>query len=275
MTPHLIIHKLDYSELLTRDVGEYKDIWPFLLRDAVSSNDVGKIIKLVDDFGKMISSLSVNDILTNEQITENVRDFLVHLKGSDKDKFFHCAKEIAQHILQARELPEKELNKIKVLFDFFSESDFAAILTAEILDFNGLWGHNLKLFSDVIGEDKIRLVCSQSIQQINDNFIGNKHKLKNRIEEMLEQFADPLLCPIYRSIFSPFLESISSAADISFDRDSMNGNYRMIVLHLLVSVTDKDNLPVILEEILLEVQKISQVIDFEYLKILIGILSRK
>lgn len=275
-TPHLVIHKLDYSELLTKDAGEYKDIWPFLLREAVTAGDDNKIIKLADDFGKMISGLAINDILGDERITGNVKNFLEHLKNrEDKEKFFNCAKEIAQHILQSKELPEEELKKIRVLFGCFSENDFAAILTEEILNFEGLWGQNLKLFSDVIGEDKIRSVCLLTVKQIDENFIGNKQKLKNRIEEMLDGFPDPVLCPIYRSVFSPFLEGISQAVDITFDRDSMNSNYRLIVLHLFLCVTDKDNLSVILDEALLEVQKISQVSDFGYLNILIRILSRK
>jgi hypothetical protein len=97
---HLLIQKLDYSELLTEATGEYKDIWFFLLGETIAAHDHAGTLKLANDFGKMISYFPVEEILEDDQIRENIRGFLGYLKKSDKEKFSQCLKEIAQHIFR-------------------------------------------------------------------------------------------------------------------------------------------------------------------------------
>jgi hypothetical protein len=275
MTPHLLIHKLDYSELLIRDTSEYKDIWPFLLREAINEKNSEKITKLVDNFGRMLSSFTTAEIFNGVQILESVGNFLDYLRDTDKEKFFRCAREMAQHIFQAKDFSEAELNKTKVLFSSLSEGDFASILSAEIFDIDSFSNINLELFSKVIGEDRVASVCEFTIKKINENFFGNKQKLKARLEDILNQISDPVLNGIYKNAFSSLLKSISLAADISFDRDSLNSNYRLILLHLLLCTTKTESLVVILEEVMLELQNMAKVIDFEYLNMLVGILQKR
>lgn len=95
---HLLIHNLDYSELLTDEMGEYKDIWPFLLGECVAKADDSTVIKLTTDFAKMISYYTLDEILEDADMLANIRNFLGYLKNRDKDKFLQCSRGIAQHI---------------------------------------------------------------------------------------------------------------------------------------------------------------------------------
>ncbi len=96
--PHLLVQKLDYSEVLTEDDSENKDIWPFLLGEAVEEEDDAKILNLSKSFGKMLCYFTVDEILEDMEIIENIRSFLRYLKNKDKEKFSKCIKEITQYI---------------------------------------------------------------------------------------------------------------------------------------------------------------------------------
>jgi len=275
MTPHLIIRRLDYSELLTKDAGEYKDIWPYLLEEAVSSSDDSKVIKLAEDFGKMISCYAISELLGDIQILENIRNFLTYLKSKDRDKFLRCAREIAQHILKNKDLSEEEINKLKVLFDSFSEDDFAEILSSEIFDVDRLGDFNLDLFSRIIGAQKLTKVIALTLEHIRDNFIGNKQKLKHKIEHLFSSLADPELTRIYLDTFAPILESISLAGDTIFERNAIRFNCRLIVLQLLLCMTAEEYPEVIKREVAEELKKMNKDVDLEYLDMLVGIMAER
>jgi hypothetical protein len=272
---HLIIHKLDYSELLTKDVGEYKEIWPFLLEEAVATDDDAKVIKLVQDFGRMIGFFTVNELLDNAQILENIRIFISYLRDKDKEKFLYCAKEIVQHVFKSKELPEEELNKIRILVEGLSESVFAEILSSRIFDVDRLENFNLDLFSRVIGTERLPTVVSLTIKNIHDNFFGNKEKLKYKIEHILNSLTDLKLSQIYRNAFTPLLNTLASAPGVSFDHKSIKVNYRSIILHLLLHTANQQTLDIIAKEITGELGMMNRAVDFEYLGLLIGALKKR
>ncbi len=274
-TTHLIIHRLDYSELLTKDAGEYKEIWPLLLQEAVTTNDDAKLAKLVQDFGKMIGFFTVNELLDNTQILENIRIFISYLRDKDKEKFLYCSKEVVYHIFKAKELPEEELSKIRVLVEGLSETVFSEMLSSRIFDVDRLEYFNLDSFSRVIGAEKLPAVIALTVKNIHDNFFGNREKLKYKIEYLLKSLTDQKLAWIYRDAFSSLLENILSTAEISFDHNSITLNYRLIILYLLLDAVNQQILDIIAKEIIQELEKMEQAVDFEYLGSLVDILKKR
>ena len=246
-----------------------------MLEEAVTTDDDAKVIKLLQDFGKMIGFFTVNELLENAQILENIRNFVFYLRGKDKEKFLYCSKEIVNHIFKAKELPEEELNKIRILVEGLSETVFSEMLSSKIFDVDRLEGFNLDLFSRVIGLEKLPAVVSLTAKNIHDNFFGNKEKLKSKIEHLLNSLADPKLFLIYRDAFSPLLDSIVSTKEISFDHNSIKLNYRLIILHLLLHATSQQTMDIITKEITWELENMSQVVDFEYLGSLMDILKKR
>ena len=89
---------MDYSEVLSEHGSANKDIWQFLLAEAVKEEDDAKILNLTKDFGRMLCYFTVDEILGDMEIIENIRNFLRYLKNKDKEKFSQCVKEITQHI---------------------------------------------------------------------------------------------------------------------------------------------------------------------------------
>lgn len=172
-------------------------------------------------------------------------------------------------------LPEEKLDKIKALFDSLCESDFSEILAKKILDPGALKRFNLDLFSKVIGTEKLGTVVSLTVKTIENNFIGNKHNLKNQIEQLLNSIAEPAISGIYHNATAGLLNSLSAAEDISFDRNLIHTNYRLILLNLFSGETNADTFSIITKEIMQELKKMEQNIDFEYLGLLISALKKK
>jgi hypothetical protein len=172
-------------------------------------------------------------------------------------------------------LPENELDKIKALFDSLSDSDFAELLANEIFDIDRLGNFDLNLFSKVIGNEKITNVMPLTITYISDNFLGNKQKLKKKIEHLLNGLTDPAWIEIYKNNFSSLLNNLSSAEDISFDRNLISTNYRLIILTLFLCEVSKDSLAALSAEIIQELKKMTPDADFEYLSMLINVLEKK
>lgn len=171
--------------------------------------------------------------------------------------------------------PEEKLNKIKVLFDSFSESDFAEILIGEIFNVDRLENFNLDLFSRVILQEKLPAVLSLTVKNIRESFLGDKQKLKKKIDHLFSYLSEPDLAEIYRNAFSELLNSISAAKGFSFDHDLIKVNYRLIILWLFLCEADKETLSLITKEITQELEKMSKGVDFEYLTLLVDFLKKR
>ncbi len=172
-------------------------------------------------------------------------------------------------------LPETKLDKIKLLLDSLSESDFSDILTNEISAVDRLGNFNIDLFSMVIGAEKLATVASLTAKHIQEHFLGDKPKLKVKIEHLLNICTESPLVEVYRSTFLPLLNTVSSVEDHSFDRDLIDTNYRLILIDLLRCEDAKDNLGILASELAQELNKMKQTAEFDYLDILIDTLKKK
>lgn len=274
---HLFIEEIDYWELLRTEGGEnYKDIWVYLLSEVINTNDNVKIIQLAGSFGEMLKHFRVQEVLENNELHENIKKFLSYLKDKDKEKFSQHSKDITKYIFNIINVfSESELEKIRTLFNCFTESDFADILTDEILSADESDTFGFDLFFQIVDAQKHAAIASLTVKSLREKFFGDKQKIRAKIDKFLSVSDKYPFSEVYRNAFASFLKDISSSKIFSFDRDLAYVNYRLILLNLLTQEKSKDLLDVIIREISRELKNIIQNIDLEYLKLLVDILKKK
>ncbi len=111
------IEELDYSVLLRENGQECTDVWGYMLKEAVESNDEAKINNLADNFGALIKRTGQNEIFQTQEIPEAINEFLLALREKDKEKFAKCSKDIFLWLLHNKKTigPEK-LAKLQQVF---------------------------------------------------------------------------------------------------------------------------------------------------------------
>ncbi len=275
--PHLFIEEIDYWELLkTKGAEYYKDVWVYLLSEAINANDYDKIIILAGSFGEMLKHFTVQEILENSELYENIKKFLSYLKDKDKEKFFQHAKDIAKYIFNVLNIfSEQELERIKALFNSFTEDDFADILTDELSSIEESDSFSFDLFFQIVDARKHTAIVSLTVKSLREKLLRDKQKIRNKIERLLRASDKYPFSELYRDAFILFLKDISSGKVFSFDRDLAYANYRLILLNLLLEGKSKDLLDLTIREILKEFKNIVQDKDFEYPKLLIEIVRKK
>ena len=68
------IEELDYSVFLRENGQECTDVWGYMLKDAVQSNDEVKINNLADNFSALIKRSNQNDIFQTQEISSNINE---------------------------------------------------------------------------------------------------------------------------------------------------------------------------------------------------------
>ncbi|MFC1657861.1 hypothetical protein ACFL1D_00595 [Candidatus Omnitrophota bacterium] len=274
--PHLSIEELDYSELLKTDTGEYKDIWVYLLGDALEKQDHSKVIQLSDIFEKMTRYYTIKELLENDELRETLQKFFNYIKDRDKERFSQCSLKIAEHIFVIKDDAfQVELEKMRALFNSFTESDFAEMLTNEVLNVDAFDSSGLDLFSKITSAEIHPAIASLTAKSLNQRVLGDKQKIRNKIESLLRDSDKSSCSQVYLDTLSSFLKSISGARGFSFDHDLAYANYRLILLDLLLRWQSKDRLEAIIEEASKILKNKDQGVDVTYIKLLADIIKKK
>ena len=72
---HISLDVLDYSQVLLGEGEEIKDIWPYLLMEAVEENDDDKLDQLAGSFEKVVGKFNTEDLIQNEELHKNFAKF--------------------------------------------------------------------------------------------------------------------------------------------------------------------------------------------------------
>jgi hypothetical protein len=273
---HISIEELDYSQLLKASGSEYKDIWVYLLQEAVEKGDSAKVDALADNFGKIAEHFRIKDLLENEKLRENIHRFISYLKDKGKDKFLQCTKEMASAILRDKEtLPQEDIEKIRVFFEDLSETDFADILSQGFLTAEGFDSLSFGLFSKILDEEKHRRIALATAKVLKTKSFGDNRSVVKNIQKLLSTPESSAVSRVYQNALSSFLSDISFGDRLSFDPEIIYANYHSILLNLFYEEKDKERLIAILEKLTVELDKIFRKKELGYLKFLLEAINKK
>jgi len=240
---HFTVGELDYSALLQGQGQECADIWGYMLKDAVRNNDAVKLNKLADDFGSLIKRVNERDIFDASGISSQVSDFLISLRGTNREKFYKCVKDIFLWLLRNKKsLNDVKLTKLKSVFIGLDQDDFSSLLWDGILREDNFDALSLQIFSKISNSgDPGRIAGNLFKDGDQAQYLRDNPGAVKKIQNLLDAGSEDPLSAVYRNTLESLVKSISFSGKLLFDHKELLRNYRNIVLGIFSSGGNNDN----------------------------------
>jgi hypothetical protein len=159
---HITVEELDYSQLLLGEGEEVKDVWSYLLQEAVEQNDKEKLMEVADSFEKVIKDFEPGEFLEDQEFSENFIRFFDYLKVNEEKNYRKCAKNLVKAVVRKKDdiRDDEKLENIKAIITELKEEDLATSLWDEIIYDENFDSLSFSIFSKLIERDKHKKVAS-------------------------------------------------------------------------------------------------------------------
>ena len=266
---HISVEELDYSQLLLGEGEEIKDIWPYLLQEAVTNPSRDIIIQAADSFDKIAHDFQAADILKNADLSENFIRFFSYLKENDESKFKICAKKLLKSTLQSKDMAaESKLEKMQLLFSDLKEEDLASTIFEEIITDTEFDSLSFSIFSRIIEKEKHTKIANSLSELFRENeTLKSDKQAQNKIQQLVSGPSSSMISEIYQQTLSSLLKDITYEEKLTFDHPKLTRNFRFILLNLLEKESNINLINSTVDDILKEWEPICQYEDYEYLKL--------
>jgi hypothetical protein len=274
---HFTILELDYSAFLQGEGQECTDVWGYMLKEAVYSNDAIKLDQLADGFGTLIKRVNEKDLFDTEGISPEVNEFLVCLRNKNKEKFDKCLNDVFLWLLHNKKtLSHDNLAKLKPAFNGLSQEEFTALLKEGFLQEDNFDSLSLQVFSKISEQENSPKITENFFNKMNNTqgLMDNPLAVK-KMRSLLSSSQDDPMSAVYRNTLDSLVKNISFSGKLSFDHELLKENYLYIVLGILSSDEEINTLQLaagILEKELVSAFKDN---DTGFLKDLLGVLSKR
>jgi len=266
---HITVEELDYSQLLKGEGEEVKDVWAYLLQEAVEQEDKDKLMEVADSFEKVIKDFEPGEFLEDKEFSENFIRFFDYLKVNEETNYRKCAKNLVTTIVKKKEeiRDEEKIKNIKAIITDLKEEDLANSLWDELISDDNFDSLSFSIFSKLIEREKHEKVAT-SLSDIfkQDDTLREDPQAEVKIKELLSGTSSTMMSEIYRHTLSSFLKDISYETKLSFDYTHLQKNYRYILLDLLKKDTLREEIEETMSKIFDEWDTIKEQEDLEYIR---------
>jgi hypothetical protein len=272
---HITLDVLDYSQLLVGEGEEIKDIWPYLLMEAVEEGDGQKLDQLALSFEKVVGKFNTEDLIQNEELHKNFVKFFQYLKDTSGEKHRTCARNLLRTVMTGRKtLPESKFENLKLLISDLTEKDLASTLWEEIIGNEKFDSLNFSIFCKITDKERHKKVAT-SLHELfeTDDPQNRKAEVETKLKTLLSGSSGQLHSEIYRQTLSALLTEISFDKKTTFDHQLLQRNYRFILINLLAREPAGEMAVTQLERILEEWERVDQEQDFDFLESLFEVLE--
>ncbi|MGA2363196.1 MAG: hypothetical protein ABSG73_12135 [Candidatus Aminicenantales bacterium] len=272
---HISLDVLDYSQLLVGEGEEIKDIWPYLLMEAVEENDGQKLDQLAVSFEKVVGKFNTEDLIQNEELHKNFVKFFQYLKETSGEKHRTCARSLLRTAMTGRKtLPESKFENLKLLLSDLTEKDLASTLWEEIIGNEKFDSLSFSIFCKITDKERHKKVAT-SLHELfeTDDPQNRKAEVETKIKILLSGTSGQLHSEIYRQTLSALLTEISFDKKTTFDHQLLQRNYRFILINLLAREPAGEMAVTQLERIIEEWERVDQEQDFDFLECLFEVLE--
>lgn len=275
---HIAVEELDYSQLLMGEGEEVKDVWSYLLQEAVEQQDKQKMTEVAESFEKVIKDFEPDEFLEDREFSANFIKFFDYLKKNENENYRKCAKNLMKRIVKKKEKikDEEKLKNIKALITDLKEEDIATSLWDELISDENFDSLSFSIFSKLIERDRHEKVAN-SLADIfhEDDTLRDDPEAEAKIKELLSGTSSSLISEVYKHTLSSFLRDISYETKLTFDHPHLQTNYRYILLNLLKKDKSLEDVTTTLDKILGEWEAIKEQNDLEYIKYVFEVLDEK
>jgi hypothetical protein len=274
---HIAVEELDYKQLLDGEGEEIKDVWPYLLQEAVEQDDAGKIIEMAESFDRVVDHLDASEMVVDENMGRNFTRFFAYLKDNATSKYRSCAKGLIKSFVTRKDVTlQTKFDNIKAVIADLKEEDMASTLWEEIISDDGFDSLSFSIFSKLLESDRHRKV-SVSLKNLfqTENPLNRRPEVEDKIKALLSGTSGRFISEIYRQTLDSLLKEIHFDRRIVFDHALLASNYRYILLNILAHGTEPERAASLLDRILGTWDEIAGFRDFEFLACLQEILLEK
>jgi hypothetical protein len=273
-TAHIDLEVLDYSQLLRGEGEEIKDIWPYLLMEAVEEDDCEKLDLVAESFEKVIGKFNTEDLVQNEEVQKNFVKFFKYLRESSEEKHRSCARGLLKSILNSKQTTrESKFENLKLLVSDLSEEDLASTLWEEIIGNDRFDSLSFSIFSKLVSKER-HLKISTSLRSLfqTEDPANRRADVEKKLKALLKGTSGPMISEVYSETLKSLLSEISFEKKMEFDRHGLEVNYRYLLLNLLAKEDRGGPAGPPLERIWEEWERIAQDMDLDYLTCLQAVL---
>jgi len=265
---HLLVEELDYSQLLKGEGEEVKDVWTYLLDEAMVKKDQERLDQVAESFERIAGQLTPEDFTESEELPVNLGKLMSYMKRAQEERFHACAKILVKAFTKNKKMAQaSRFEKLRVIFSEIGEEDFASTLWEEIatdVDFDTL---SFSIFSKLTEKDRQEQIASKLNEEARkDDRLITSAELRKKIKALLSGTSSPFVSEIYRETLSSLLQDVSFQQELVLSRDQLSRNFRFMLLNLFEETTNYENKKAFLTKILEEWEEIKKTGDFEFLK---------
>lgn len=264
---HITVDTLDYSVLLQGEGEEIKDIWPYLLMEAVEENDAAKYEELAGSFDKVVGKFNTEDLIQNEELHKNFAQFFHYLKETSEEKHRVASKQLLKTIVAARKTPtESKFENLKLLISDLNEEDLASTLWEEIIGNDKFDSLSFSIFSRIIDKERHKKIATSLHALFHTEDPQNRRaETESKLRILMSGMSSSLHSEIYRQTLSNLLNEISFDQKLVLDHALLQRNYRFLLLTLLAQERETGTAAAVLKRVAEEWERIVQEADLEFL----------
>jgi hypothetical protein len=232
---HIGAEEIDYSQLLRGEGEEIKDVWPYLLMEAVEQDDASKFEQLAQSFDKVASKFNTDDLIQNEELQRHFARFFRYLKETAVEKYRSCARGMLKSLLVVRKAPpETKFEQLKLILSDLSEQDLASTLWEEIIGDDKFDSLSFSVFAKIISKDRHKKIAS-SLHELfqTDQAVNRRAEVERKLKLLLSGTSGLLLSDVYRETLTSLLSEIPFEKKMELDPAELGGAYRWLLLNLL------------------------------------------
>jgi hypothetical protein len=275
---HITVEELDYSQLLKGEGEEVKDVWSYLLQEAVEQEDKEKLMEVADSFEKVIKDFEPGEFLEDKEFSENFIRFFDYLKLNEEKNYRKCAKNLVKTVVKKKEdiKDEEKLKNIRAIITDLKEEDLATSLWDELIYDDSFDSLSFSIFSKLIEKDRHEKVANSLTEIFNqDDTLREDPQAEEKIKELLSGTSSTMMSEIYRQTLTSFLKDISYETKLTFDHTLLQNNYRYILLSLLKREKSLEHIKETMERIFGEWESIKEQKDLKFIQYVFEVLHEK
>jgi uncharacterized protein YehS (DUF1456 family) len=265
---HISVEELDYSQLLKGEGEEVKDVWTYLLDEAIVKQDMHQMDQVAESFETVVGQLEPGDFEENEDLNMNVNKLMGYMKKAQEERFHSCAKVLVKAFVKNKKMAqESKLDKLRIVFADIGEEDYASALWEEIATDASFDALSFSIFSKLTEKDKQDRIANKLKEEAQkDDAVSSSKELRKRIKALLSGTSSPYVSEIYRETLASLLQDIETKKDLQLNRPGLTRNFLYTLLNLFADEKDHEKKKSLLATILEEWDGIRETGDFEYLK---------
>ncbi len=263
---HIAVEELDYAELLKGEGEEIKDIWPYLLQEAVEQDDAGKIIDVAESFDRVVGRLNTAELVVDDRMNRNFSRFFSYLKENETTKYRSCARNLVKTFVTDKAVNlQSKLDNLKGLITDLGEEDLASTLWEEIITDDAFDSMSFSIFSKLFESERHRKI-SDSLKRMfeTENPVNRRPEVEEKIRALLSGTSGRFISEIYRRTLNALLKDLRFDQKIAFDRPRLEANYRYVLVNTLARETDPQRAAAAAARILARWDGVADCRDFEF-----------